>query len=59
MRCVWEGPRVFAPISNVSNLLSFIDTQGGDPWSEKVKLVARVHGWMAVNKRIAMRGRRT
>lgn len=44
MRCVWEGPRVFAPVSNVSNLLSYIDTQGGDPWSEKVKLVARVHG---------------
>lgn len=44
MRCVWEGPRVFAQVSNVSNLFSYIDTQGGDPWSEKVKLVARVHG---------------
>ena len=44
MRCVWEGTGVFASVSNVSNLLSSIDTQGGDPWSEKVKLVARVHG---------------
>ena len=44
MRCVWEGAGVFASVSNVSNLLSHIDAQGGDSRSEKVKLVAKIHG---------------
>lgn len=44
MRCVWEGAGVFASVSDVPNLFSYIDAQGGDPRSKKVKLVAGVPG---------------
>jgi hypothetical protein len=56
---VWEGSWLFESVSNVSNLFSYVGAEGRDSWSEKIKLVDDICVWMAINERIALKGRRT